>query len=74
MFKFKDGTKCYCDICDDEITDYSAVKHTFSLPIITIDQGTNQSIIKHHPVDLCPVCKEWLAKKIKKRMDFNNDL
>lgn len=73
MFKLSNGTKCYCDICGKEITDYSATENTFSLPLFSIDQDTNKYVIKHHCVDLCPVCKRWLAVKINYKMeDYNN--
>lgn len=73
MFKLNNGTKCYCDICGKEIIDYSATENTFSLPLFSINQDTNEYVIKHHCTDLCSICKRWLAVKISYKMeDYNN--
>lgn len=72
MFKIKNGTKCYCDICGKEITDYRATENTFTLPLFTNDKETDRQLVKHSCTDLCQSCKRWLAFKIKSKTEDCN--
>lgn len=73
MFNVRNGTKCYCDICGKEITNYKVTENTFSLPVLINDKETDKALVQHSCSDLCKSCARWLAFKIKsKTEDYKN--